>query len=235
MTKRVKNSPTDRWLEKHPEGLSEADLARWYAEGGEGRAKAEFERYLEEHPPKPDPHGLLFYLYRCDALLNDSVVRLPESTSLSPDERAVLVHHLARPRSRLSPEERKLLIRYMVGDKGPPKLVGIVDIAGKPDPLSLSDKNVVYTFVGTMYRLVPHLELLKTATRDEQSGKARDIRLQNLGRGPEFHAILAELYRPELKPKDLLGPLNARLEALGMPPVPSNGALGKYLRKLRRL
>jgi hypothetical protein len=122
------------------------------------RAKDSFERYLKEHPEKPDPHGLLFYLYRAEALLNDDAVRLPASISLSQEERAVLVRHLARARARLSPEARTLLIRYVT------KAVGIVE---KPEPLPLSDKKAVYMFVGTMYRLVPHLELLKTTLWDE--------------------------------------------------------------------
>jgi hypothetical protein len=122
------------------------------------RAQDSFERYLKEHPEKPDPHGLLFYLYRAEALLNDDAVRLPASISLSQEERAVLVRHLARARARLSPEARTLLIRYVT------KAVGIVE---KPEPLPLSDKKAVYMFVGTMYRLVPHLELLKTTLWDE--------------------------------------------------------------------
>lgn len=206
MTKDSAKNSFDRWIEEHPEGVSETELERWYKEHSPAVAKAELERYLKEHPPKPDPHDLFFYLRRAEALLNDDAIRLPESMSLPPNERNVLVRHLTRARRHLSQNSRDLLVRHMMGN--PTKMTaGAVEIAVKPDPLTLTERRARDMFIGIMYRLVPHLELLKNTVLDEFPFlKAEEARKGKAKKSDKdlLNIIVREETKPGLEPKVVL-------------------------------
>lgn len=161
-----------------------------------------------------DPHGLSYYIRRAEVLLAGLTAT---KESLTLDDRAMLERHLERAR----------------------------EIASKPDPLTISEKRAVLTFVEIVGALGPRLQTLRNraegdwaaeikATVDRATAKARVGKAKKRGRGLEFDSLLVEMYQPEMQPKDLLEPFNARLRTLDKPPI-SKDALGKHMRKLRRL
>jgi hypothetical protein len=100
-------------------------------------------------------------------------------------------------------------------------------------PVEHGDVTKIISLARLIGGLGPARESIKKRVANDSAAKARAIKSQKHMRDV-LDTIIAEEYRPGMQPKDLLGPVNERWEALGKSPI-SKDALGKHVRKLRRL
>lgn len=136
--------------------------------------------------------------------------------SLTSDDRAMLERHLARAR----------------------------EIATKPEPLTISEKRALYTFVEIVGALGPRLQSLRNrakgdwqaeikAASNRATAKARAA-LAKQTDDEAVNVIIAEEDKPGLKRNTLLGRVNVRLTAAGGSAITYEALRARQKRKKKR-
>ena len=122
--------------------------------------------------------------------------------SLTLDDRAMLERHLERAR----------------------------EIAPKPDPLTISEKRVIHTFVEIVGALGPRLQTLRDRAKNSSATKARAAQSKKYG-WDVLNAIIAEETRPGRKRNDVLKSVNERWTMQGGEAISSEALRSRQKRQ----